>query len=164
MMRLRQTRCQLLWTWATHYEYSQAGEKAVRARSTRSTGEELEVDSVLAWMRACGRCRAAAAAAEARQGRARQATLLPLRACEEFVSKSKKQKKHTQKLYWSTFNYLLEKQDLSKLHFTDKKVEKLCFEIYTANLRGAQVPLAHMWFSNSFQPTSHANVCTYFST
>lgn len=38
MMRLRQTRCQLLWTWATHCEYSQAGEKAVRAQSTRSTG------------------------------------------------------------------------------------------------------------------------------
>lgn len=91
MMRLRQTRCQLLWTWATHCEYSQAGEKAVRAQSTRSTGgEELEVNSVLAWMRACGRCRAAAAAAEARQGRARQATLLPLRACEEFASKSTK--------------------------------------------------------------------------
>lgn len=38
MMRLRQTRCQLLWTWATHCEYSQAGEKAVCAQSTRSTG------------------------------------------------------------------------------------------------------------------------------
>lgn len=38
MMRLRQTRCQLLWTWATHCEYSQAGEKAVRAQSTRGTG------------------------------------------------------------------------------------------------------------------------------
>lgn len=64
----------------------------MRAQSTRSTGgEELEVNSVLAWMRACGRCRAAAAAAaEARQGRARQATLLPLRACEEFASKSTK--------------------------------------------------------------------------
>lgn len=57
---------------------------------TQHRGEELEVNSVLAWMRACGRCRAAAAAAEARQGRARQATLLPLRACEEFASKSTK--------------------------------------------------------------------------
>lgn len=175
MMRLRQTRCQLLWTWATHCEYSQAGEKAVRAQSTRSTGgEELEVNSVLAWMRACGRCRAAAAAAaEARQGRARQATLLPLRACEEFASKSTK--RHSKVILlitcWKNKTYQSCTTPTEKLSwevmFRNQQTMRLIYAaLFSAEVTKCAVPLAHMWFffPSSFQPTSYANLCTYFSS
>lgn len=175
MMRLRQTRCQLLWTWATHCEYSQAGEKAVRAQSTRSTGgEELEVNSVLAWMRACGRCRAAAAAAaEARQGRARQATLLPLRACEEFASKSTK--RHSKVILlitcWKNKTYESCTTPTEKLSwevmFPNQQTMRLIYAaLFSAEVTKCAVPLAHMWFffPSSFRPTSDANICTYFSS